>query len=75
MELRKLLVQKEVVLAEGGKEAATPIVRVCAIAMFRNPFAGAGHVEDLGRLFDIGGALGARLAADAVAQLARPPVS
>ena len=35
MELRKLLVQKEVVLAEGGKEAATPIVRVCAIAMFQ----------------------------------------
>lgn len=53
MELRRLLLTKDVVYSEAGKSAARPITRAVALAVIHNPFAGR-HVEDLSPLFDVG---------------------
>jgi len=74
MHIRKTVIHHEVVYAEAGADADAPITRVAAVALVTNPFVGR-HVEDLSELFDIGGALGDRLMGDAVARLARAPVS
>ncbi len=74
MEIRKTLLIKETIEADGAGKACGPIVRVAAMAVIRNPFAGQ-FVEDLSPLFDMGGALGERLMADAVGMLSGPPVS
>ena len=74
MDIRKTVVIKETIEADGVGEACDPITRVVAIAVIRNPFAGR-FVKDLSPLFDIGGQLGERLMADAVKLLAGPPVS
>ena len=60
MDIRKTLIIKETIEADGVGEVCTPITRVVAAAVIRNPFAGR-FVEDLSRLFDIGGELGERL--------------
>jgi hypothetical protein len=46
---------------------------VIALAVLRNPFAGVDR-DHLTELFEIGAALGARLAAEAMAALGAPPV-
>ncbi len=74
MNIRKLVSVRESIEADGVGEACPPITRVAAIAVLRNPFAGR-FVDDLAPLFDIGRALGERLMDDAVALLARAPVS
>ena len=74
MDVRKIVMTKETILADGVGESCTPITRVVAVAVVRNPFAGRFEA-DLAPLFDLGGALGERLMSDAVAMLAGPPVS
>ncbi len=74
MDIRKIVVTKETVLADGVGASCAPITRVVAVAVVHNPFAGRFEA-DLTALFDLGGALGERLMADAVAMLAGPPVS
>ncbi|NKB59258.1 MAG: amino acid synthesis family protein [Alphaproteobacteria bacterium] len=74
MDIRKTLLIKETLETDGVGKACAPIVRVAAIAVIRNPFAGR-FVEDLSELFDMGGALGERLMADAVGMLSGAPVS
>ena len=74
MEIRKTVIVKETIEADGLGEACAPITRVVAMAVVRNPFAGR-HVEDLAPLFDLGGRLGERLMGEAVALLAGAPVS
>jgi hypothetical protein len=74
MDIRKTVVIKETIEADGVGEACDPITRVVAVAVIQNPFAGR-FVKDLSPLFDIGGQLGERLMADAVKLLAGPPVS
>ena len=74
MDVRKIVMTKETILADGVGESCTPITRVVAVAVVRNPFAGRCEA-DLAPLFDLGGALGERLMDDAVAMLAGPPVS
>ncbi len=74
MDIRKTVVIKETIEADGVGEACDPITRVVAIAVIQNPFAG-DFVKDLSPLFDIGGQLGERLMGDAVKLLAGPPVS
>ena len=64
----------EIITADEFGLPCDPVTRVVAIAVVRNPSAGA-HGSDLAALFDIGGALGERLIGDAVAQLGGPPVS
>ena len=74
MDLRKTLIVRETIEADGLGLRCEPIVRVAALAVVRNPFAGRIG-EDLSSLFDLGGALGDRLMTEAVAQLSGPPVS
>ena len=74
MKLRKTMTIREVIETDGMGRACDPIVRVVAMAVVQNPFAGQ-YVEDLSPLFDVSGDLGARLMDDAVAMLNGPPVS
>ncbi len=74
MDIRKTVVIKETIEADGVGEICDPITRVVAVAVIQNPFAGR-FAKDLSHLFDIGGQLGERLMADAVKLLAGPPVS
>ena len=74
MDLRKTLIIKETIETDGVGKPCAPITRLVAAAVIRNPCAGR-FVEDLSPLFDLGGALGERLMADAVGLLSRPPVS
>ncbi len=74
MDIRKTVTIREVIETDGLGQTCDPIVRVVAMAVVRNPFAGK-HVEDLSALFDMGGQLGERLMSGAVAQLGGAPVS
>ncbi len=74
MDIRKTVIIKEIIEADGMGEVCDPITRVAALAVIKNPFAGK-FAEDLSPLFDCGGQLGERLMEDAVKMLAGPPVS
>lgn len=71
---RKTVFLREIVNTDATGEPCSPVTRVAALAVFRNPFAGR-FVTDLGELFEIGGALGRALAPELAGMLARPPVS
>ncbi len=74
MKVRKTMLIKESIEADGFGKACDPITRVVVLAVIQNPFAGR-FVEDLSPLFDLGGELGGRLMEQAVAMLGGPPVS
>ena len=74
MNVRKTMLIKETIQADGVGEVCDPITRVAAVAVIENPFAGK-FVEDLSPLFDISGQLGDQLMGDAVKMLSNPPVS
>ncbi len=75
MEIRKTLLLRETTETDETGKPCPPVVRVVALAVIRNPFAGQGHTADLSPLFEAGAALGERLMTEAVAQLNGPPVS
>lgn len=74
LSVRKISLVKETIQSDGAGKACNPIVRVAAIAVVRNPYAGRFE-ENLSLLFDLGGELGERLMGEAVAMLVGPPVS
>ncbi len=74
MDIRKTLIIQETIEADGIGETCSPITRVAAMAVIRNPFADR-FVEDLSPLFDLGGRLGEQLMSKAVGLLTGPPVS
>jgi hypothetical protein len=74
VDIRKTLLLREIIEADGTGRPCRPITRVAAVAVIRNPFAGT-FAEDLSPLFDMGGRLGERLMGEAVTLLAGPPVS
>jgi hypothetical protein len=45
--IRKTFLQIETTLVEGGKQAATPLKLIAALAVVKNPWAGRGFVENL----------------------------
>lgn len=57
MDVRKIMLTSEEILADAGQRLARPIRRVAGIAVIANPYAGR-HVEDLSALFDVGASLG-----------------
>lgn len=75
MEIRRLLIAKDVLHAEAGRKAAKPVTRAYGIAVIANPFAGKGHVQDLSPLFDIGAELGEMLTPQLVALLPGKPAA
>ena len=70
MEIRRLLVTKDVVYSEAGKNAPRPVTRAIALAVIHNPFAGR-HVEDLSPLFEFGAQLAELVMPQLVALLPR----
>ena len=74
MDVRKTMIIKETIEADGFGKACDPITRVVVVAVIQNPFAGR-FVDDLSPLFDVSGQLGERLMGDAVDMLAGSPVS
>jgi hypothetical protein len=71
MNLRKLVVIKEVIFADFGRASGTPITRALAAAVVENPFAGS-VVDDLSPLFADGAEFGQMVMKDLVALLRKP---
>ena len=68
MKLRKTVLVKESVHAEGGRDASRTITRVAGIAVIANPNAGRS-VEDLGPMFEVGAEIAEKLMPELVALL------
>lgn len=74
MDIRRILVLRDTVHAEGGLPALAPVTRVAACAVIGNPLAGHA-ADDLGPLIPLGAELGERLAREALAVLPGAAVS
>ena len=74
MDIRRILVLRDCVYAEGGLPAIRPVTRVAACAVIGNPLAGQA-TDDLGALIPLGAELGERLVREALTVLPGPPVS
>jgi len=74
VEIRKLIIMREVVLSELGVTAPRPVVRAVGMAVILNRFAGR-FVDDLRPLFKAGAMLGERLMPGLVKLLDGPAVS
>lgn len=74
LNMRTLQFVKESTFSEAGRACASPVLRVAALAVFENPFAGK-YQEDLGKLINASLEIGARLAPTAIAMLERPATS
>lgn len=68
-EIRKLVVIVDETRVVAGRPGKVPLRRVAAMAVVRNPLAGAGYVEDLSPLIDGSAELGAELGGEALAAL------
>ncbi|HEX2828332.1 MAG TPA: amino acid synthesis family protein [Burkholderiales bacterium] len=68
MDLRKIIVTKEIIYSDGGRGVARPITRVAAAAVIGNPDAGR-FSEDLAPMFDLGAEVAERLMPALTAQL------
>jgi Amino acid synthesis len=74
MDIRRLLLIKDVVFAEGGLPALVPVTRVTACAVIANPLAGRA-LEDLHELVDFGAKLGELLSRESLSGLGKPAIS
>lgn len=69
LDVRKVVVVVDETRLVAGRPGQTPLRRVAAMAVIRNPLAGAGYVEDLAPLVEPSAALGTELGAQALAAL------
>jgi len=74
MDIRRLLVIKDVVYAEGGLAAMAPVTRAAACAVIANPLAGRAQ-EYLDELIPFGEDLGKMLVQEALKALPLPALS
>jgi hypothetical protein len=74
MDIRRLLLVKDVVYAEGGLPSVVPVTRVAACAVIANPLAGRA-VDDLGELIPLGAELGELLTREALSMLEKQVMS
>lgn len=65
---RKIVISRESIHADGGRDAARVTTRVAALAVVANPFAGR-FAEDLSAMFDLGAEIAERLMPEAIALL------
>ncbi|MEL7524308.1 MAG: amino acid synthesis family protein [Pseudomonadota bacterium] len=72
MKVRKTVLIEEIVETDEFGTACDPLVRVAALAVLENPFAGS-NADDLSELFEMGAALGDRLAGKIMRHLDRAP--
>jgi Amino acid synthesis len=71
MVVRKIFLSKEIVYADGKREARRVVTRVAAVAVVGNALAGR-QAEDLSVLFDVGAQAAKRLMPEALALLSNP---
>jgi hypothetical protein len=74
MDVRRMLLIKDVVYAEGRLPSMAPVTRAAACAVIANPLAGRA-LDDLGELVPIGAELGELLVKEALKALAHPAIS
>ena len=74
MDIRRLMLFKDVVYAEGGLPSINPVTRVAACAVIFNPLAGRA-VDDLSDLIPFGAKLGELLVKEALGALTQPAIS
>ena len=74
MQIRKTVLIRDRYETDELGALCTPLTRVAALAVLRNPLAGVDR-DDLAELFECGAILGARLAAEAMAALGAPCVA
>jgi hypothetical protein len=74
MEIRRLVVFKDTINAEGGLPAVEPVTRVAACALIENPLAGQA-TDQLEALIPYGAELGEQLVKECLAVLPRPAVA
>src|SRR5215469_955527 len=74
LDIRKIVMMREVTFSELGHAPPKPVVRALGAAVFHNPFAGK-YAEDLRPLFEAGAMLGERLMPELVKLLDGPAVS
>jgi len=74
MEIRRVLIVKDVVHAEGGLPAVRPVTRVAACAVIANPLAGLS-TDNLEVLIPFGAELGDKLVKKCLAQLSNPVIA
>jgi hypothetical protein len=74
MDIRRLLVIKDRVNAEGGLAAVRPVTRVAVCAVIHNPLAGQAY-ENVNSLVPFGAVLGEELAREALELLDKPVIS
>jgi hypothetical protein len=74
MDVRRTLIVKDTVHAEGGLPAIRPVTRVAACAVIGNPLAGQ-PTDNLEVLIPFGAELGERLVKECLAQLSNPAVA
>lgn len=73
VELRKIFSQiEEIRLTAGKGDAGGPLRKVAVSAVFTNPFAGQGYVEDLSRLTEASAEIGTLLGTEAARLLGEP---
>lgn len=65
MNVRKMVITKEIVYAEAGTQASRSTTHAVGILVFANPFAGR-YVQDLTQLIDTGAEIAERLAPELV---------
>lgn len=74
MTMRKLILSKEAVYADGAREAQLVVTRVTAVAVVHNEYAGR-YADDLSAMFDLGAQVAERLMPEAVKLLPGPVVA
>jgi hypothetical protein len=74
VDVRKTVIQHEVIEMEGGGRAATPVTRIAGCAIFTNPWSGQDG-DDISALFKVGHDLGAALMARMLPLFDRPVIN
>jgi hypothetical protein len=74
VDIRKIVITRELVLGEGNTLPERPVIRAVGLAVIANPFAGIA-AADLRPLWQAGAALGERLMPELVRLLDHPAVS
>jgi len=74
LDIRRLVLIKDVVHAEGGLPSMAPVTRAAACAVIANPLGGRAQ-DDLGELIPFGAELGELLVQEALKALPHPAIS
>lgn len=74
MDVRRVVLVKDVIHVEGGLPTTGPVTRVAACAIIANPLAGHA-VDDLSELIGFGAELGQLLVQEALTLFKRPVIS